>query len=190
MIRQATCETDGWDVSITSEIQRDYQRWLADLESAKQFLDISEVQLQVFADAFELAFSAVVYACFIGDSESLLTALIMFKSRITPRRKLTIPRLELQATVLAVRLSQTAAQIMGVDSSRVTYWTDWLTVLNWLKMDSQRLKSFVAHRVAEITTDSELRQWRHVPGRLPEELRPTLPTSAYADSAEPEVKAE
>ncbi|KFD48888.1 hypothetical protein M514_10251 [Trichuris suis] len=89
----------------------------------------------------------------------------MSKSCVAPRRVLTIPRLGLQAAVLAVRLSHTAADVMSIDSSGTTYWTDSMSVLKWLKIDSRKLKPFVAHRLSEILANSEVSQWRHVPGK-------------------------
>ncbi|KHJ40299.1 Pao retrotransposon peptidase [Trichuris suis] len=174
MMRQATCESAGWDTVISEDIQCDYQRWLADLQSIRtlsipRWLGFTSLDkgagLHVFSDASDLAFGAVVYIRFQKKDGSPSTSLVMSKSRVAPRRVLTIPRLELQAAVLAVRLGHTAADVMSIDSSGTTYWTDSMTVLKRLKIDTRKLKPFVAHRVSEILANSEVSQWRHVPGK-------------------------
>ncbi|KHJ39905.1 Pao retrotransposon peptidase [Trichuris suis] len=191
MMRQATCESAGWDTVISEDIQCDYQRWLADLQSIRtlsipRWLGFTSLNkgagLHVFSDASDLAFGAVVCIRFQKKDGSPSTSLAMSKSRVALRRVLTIPRLELQAAVLAVRLGHTAADVMSIDSSGTTYWTDSMTVLKRLKIDTRKLKPFVAHRVSEVLANSEVSQWRHVPGKwnLADDVSRRVPASLLA----------
>lgn len=61
------------------------------------------MQLHLFADASEQAFAAVCYWCVVHDGRCEL-AFIAGKTKYAPLKTLSIPRLELQAAVLAVRL--------------------------------------------------------------------------------------
>ena len=74
-----------------------------------------------------------------------------------------IPRLELQATVMAVRMSQTIQKELDVMPSQITYWTDSTIVLSYIKSQGTRFHTFVANRVAEIKEASDPETWRHVP---------------------------
>ena len=47
--------------------------------------------------------------------------------------------------------------------SRIVYWTDSTIVLHWIKFLPQTLKIVDANRVAEIQTEANIANWRHVP---------------------------
>ena len=67
---------------------------------------VQSIQLHMFSDASELAFSAVAYLR-IKDGKrdgKISCLLIASKSRVAPLKQLTMPRLELQGAVLSARL--------------------------------------------------------------------------------------
>ena len=79
-------------------------------------------------------------------------------------RHLSIPRLELQAAVMAVRLKE---QIVKEHESKVlncSFWTDFTTVLQWIHSSHRKQQVFVANRVAEILDTTNVSQWNHVSG--------------------------
>ena len=61
-------------------------------------------QIHHFADASNYAFGVVSYVCFTNVNQDVHFALILSKSRVSPPKKATIPRLELTAAILTVRL--------------------------------------------------------------------------------------
>ena len=123
-------------------------------------------QIYIFADALEVAFGAATYWRFETQDHSYHCSFIFGKTRLAPIKPLTIPRLELQAAVMAVRMSQTIQKELDVMPSQITYWTDSTTVLSYIKTQGARFHTFVANRVAEIKEVSDPETWRHVPGRL------------------------
>ena len=82
-----------------------------------------------------------------------------YASRI---KAVSIPRLELMAAVLGVRLAETVSEKLEIPLSQHTVWTDSMKVIYWIQGHSRRLKSFVANQVAEIQRKSRPTQWRHV----------------------------
>ena len=79
-------------------------------------------------------------------------------------RHLSIPRLELQATVMAVRLEE---QIVKEQESKIqscNFWTDSTIVLQWIQSSHRKQQVFVANRVAEILDTTNVSQWNHVSG--------------------------
>ena len=79
-------------------------------------------------------------------------------------RHLSIPRLELQAAVMAVRLKE---QIVKEHESKIhssNFWTDSNTVLQWSHSSHRKQQVFVANRVAEILDTINVSQWNHVSG--------------------------
>ncbi|XP_028160123.1 vacuolar protein sorting-associated protein 13D-like [Ostrinia furnacalis] len=70
-------------------------------------LDQSELELHVFADASELAYASVAYWRILDSNGKVKLSFIAAKSRVTPLRPVSMPRLELQGALLAARLAAT-----------------------------------------------------------------------------------
>ena len=87
----------------------------------------------------------------------------MGRSKIAAVKQQSIPRLELDAAVLGVRLSEFIQSSLRILLSSVTFWTDSTTVLAWMKSDSKQ-KTYVSHRIKEILEKTKSQQWHHVPG--------------------------
>ena len=60
-------------------------------------------EIHVFCNASEVGYGACAYLC-VGNDEQVNVSLLLGKSRIAPDKKQTIPRLELQTAVVAVRI--------------------------------------------------------------------------------------
>ena len=93
-------------------------------------------------------------------------AFVMSKTRVAPLRQLSIPHLELQAALLAVRLADTVKRELTLCISKTVFWSDSKTVLLYFANESRRFHTFVANRVAEIQDSTCPAQWMFVPGRL------------------------
>jgi hypothetical protein len=65
---------------------------------------------------------------------------------------MTIPRLELQAAVLAVKVDEIARCELDVSLMESVFWTDSTTVLQYIANAGKRFQTFVANRVAVITS--------------------------------------
>ena len=90
----------------------------------------------------------------------------MGKTRNAPIREWTIPRLELQAAVLAPRLSNIILKELDLHLDETFFWSDAKTSLQYIKNESRRLQTFVANRVAEIHETSFPEQRHHIPGAI------------------------
>ena len=91
-------------------------------------------------------------------------AFVFGKARVSPMKMLSIPKLELQAALLASRLKDDIEKALTLSVSKVFMWTDSTTVLQWLNSTS-KLPVFVANRVAEILESTSVDQWFHVLSR-------------------------
>ena len=71
------------------------------------------------------------------------------KARVAPMKAVTIPKLEVHATLSAGRLKDEIQQALTVPVERTFMWTDSTTVLQWLhSIDKKPI--FVTNRVAEL----------------------------------------
>ena len=95
-----------------------------------------------------------------------MASLVLGKSRVTPSKVVTIPRLELTAAVLACNLAATAKEELEFNIDRTVFWTDSTIVLAYIRNTTKRFKVFVGNRIATIHEQSEPKQWRHVPTKI------------------------
>ena len=88
-------------------------------------------------------------------------AFVLGKARVAPMKVMTIPKLELQAALLASRLKQDVCRAFTVHVIKVLMWTDSTNVLQWLNSTSKQ-PIFVANRVCEILEHTSVDEWNHV----------------------------
>ena len=119
--------------------------------------------LCIFADASECAFGTCAYFRWRKQDGTFEVRFVAAKSRVAPLKKLSIPRLELQAALLASRLSKTIQEESRLEFEEIIYFTDSKIVLAWIQSTSRVYKQFVSSRVGEIQRNSDPKQWRHIP---------------------------
>ena len=126
----------------------------------------TSVQLHYFSDASNHGYAAVSYLRLADDQGRVYCAFVMGKTRNTPLKQWSVPRLELQAAVVSTRLHVLIHDELDLPVQRATLWTDSLTVLQYITNEKRRFKPFIANRVNEIHDASAPEQWRHVPTSL------------------------
>ncbi len=89
-------------------------------------------------------------------------AFILARSRVAPRKCLSVPRLELSAALTGAQLAKVIQTELSLNLHTVTLWSDSTTVLNWLTSESCRYKVFVGTRIAEIQTLTDTAEWRYI----------------------------
>ena len=65
-------------------------------------------------------------------------------------RPISIPRLELQAATLSVKIYRVLMHELTYEISKVTFWSNSQTTMQYIKNDTKRFQTYVANRVAEI----------------------------------------
>ena len=81
---------------------------------------------------------------------------------VAPLVPVTVPRLELMAAVTGLRLTQVIIRVLEIPMSTVTFYSDSLDVLWWIRGKGKDFRAFVANRVGEIQMYSDPQQWQHV----------------------------
>lgn len=123
-------------------------------------------ELCIFADASREAFGTCAYLRWQTTKQEYDVRFIAAKSRVAPLKELTIPRLELQAAVLAARLYKTIQEECRIQFERVIFFTDSTIVYSWIRSQARGFKPFVSVRIGEIQSISDPCQWRHIPGEF------------------------
>ncbi len=171
---QAECRTGkDWDSDLEDGNLKLWLKWLEGLPTLEQFrlprclyppefgVPVS-AQLHHFGDASQLAYGAVSYVRLTNAEGDSHCALLYAKSRLAPIKTMTIPRLELSAAVVAVKMDSMLRKELRLPLSESVFWTDSSTVLQYIKNETARFHTFVANRVAIIHDGSKTSQWRYV----------------------------
>ena len=90
----------------------------------------------------------------------------MGKSRVAPKKYVTIPHLELVAAVLSVKILALIRRELDTEWKNETFWTDSKVVLGYINNNTKKFKIFVANRIQQIHEGSNVSQWRYVPSKM------------------------
>ena len=115
MLQELCKKKIGWDEEIVGEELSRWEHWLADLPRLSEinvkrcykpasFEEVNQVQLHHFSDASQYAYGAASYLRLVDADGNVHCSLVIGKSRLAPLKAITIPRLELSAAVVSVKL--------------------------------------------------------------------------------------
>ena len=110
----------------------------------------STTELHLFADASKVAYGAAccIKLKYVDDTVKII--FLLGKSRLSPIKLVTIPRLELCAAVLAAKIYEVISSELEYDVTRTYFWSDSMTVLGYIRNTTARYKTFVANWIATI----------------------------------------
>ena len=123
-----------WDEEIPLNLKNCWLKWLQTLKNTEKvklprwygfsIKSIKNIELHVFADASSCAYRTVAYFCFIQE-HNVKCMFIASKWRLIPSsQKISIPRLELQVTVIVTRLKNTIVKEIPIEKGITFLWTD------------------------------------------------------------------
>ncbi|XP_076835210.1 uncharacterized protein LOC143481160 [Brachyhypopomus gauderio] len=163
----------SWDDEIPEDIANRWFAWLSDLSrfasfsvkrciKPKGFGPVASAQLHHFSDASEKGYGVVSYIRIKNSHSQVCCSFLLVKSRVTPLKPVTVPRLELTAATIAVKMDKLMKRELRMDLKESVLWTDSTTVLRYIHNDGTRFKTFVANRVSVIRENTRPAQWRYV----------------------------
>ena len=126
-----------WENEVEPSEEEEFLRWkeqlpmLAEKSIDRRYFnrERDKTELHVFADASEDTMCAVAYLCSQTTEDSADLAFVIGKCRVAPMRHLSIPLLELQAAVMAVRLKEQIVKEHEMKINSCSLWSDSTTVL-------------------------------------------------------------
>lgn len=164
-----------WDDVPSSDIQSQWNQYkselpcLSSLEIPRHIIHCKVLSCQVhgFCDASERGYAAVVYLRFQEIDGNFSVFLVSAKSKVSPLKLISIPRLELCAAVLLADLIAFVSSTYKdrVKIEQIFAWSDSTVVLNWIRSPPYRWKTFVGNRVSLIHNKTNPSNWYHVAGK-------------------------
>ena len=167
----------SWDEPIPAQEAHQWRQWFSEFPDLSQinaprcFKDasrgpeLSTTSVHVFTDASEHAVAACCYVRVEYPDGHVRVTLAFAKAKPAPTKKVTIPKLELRGAVLGIRVGSVVGEAMGVPISQMTFWTDSMNVVHWVRAHAKRFKTDVANRISMIQEQTAGDQWQHVPGK-------------------------
>ena len=163
----------GWDDPLPDRLRPRWEQWKEDLVHLEKvsikrcyapprFGNIVKTELHHFSDASINGYGQCTYMRLINENGDIHCALVMGKSRVSPTKVTTIPRLELTAAVVSVSVSRMLRAELGCAEVEEFFWTDSMVVLGYINNQARRFHTFVANRVQKIHLNTNPKQWRYV----------------------------
>ena len=110
-ILQDLCKTQAaWDETVPDSVRVRWEKWRGELHELAElkirrcykpdnFGEVKSVELHSFSDASVNGYGQCSYLRMVNNRDEVHCALVMAKSRVTPLKPVTVPRLELTAVV-------------------------------------------------------------------------------------------
>ncbi|XP_068240242.1 uncharacterized protein [Palaemon carinicauda] len=163
----------AWDMELDSDTTDRIEAWTKKLSQTSRISvprnlkvipweSATLVQLHLFSDASIVALGVVAYLWVSYLWGNVSCRFIVGNAWVAPLKHVSVPRLELSAAVLAVRLGGTILAIIDFRVDGVYYWTDSTSFLQYIRNDQARYETFVVNRVSMIKEGSDQKKWRYV----------------------------
>lgn len=164
----------GWDDTLPKELHSKWSKFYASLAGLDALIiprlvivPKSNYEIHGFCDASQHAFGACIYLRSCMPDGHACARLYTSRSRVTPMKATTIPRLELCGALL---LAELVTKVQGelaklniiLHQDNVHLWTDSTIVIAWIST-LVPLQVFVSNRVARINELTAHVQWHHTP---------------------------
>ena len=142
-----------WDQKLPAQLAKGALAWFKELpdlsgvkipRSLKKPEQVTDSQLHVFTDALQEAYGAVPYLRHECQSGNTTVRFVMSKAKVTPLQSVSVPRLELTAAIVGLRVAESVGQTTGLPKEKWTFWCDSLDVLHWVRGYSRQFKPFIS----------------------------------------------
>ena len=160
----------SWDDELPEDTRDKFLEWHSGLPLIVQLTiprcyfteAVDQIELHMIDDSSQDVFCAVGFLhARLSIWHKNQISFICGKARVALMKALSIPKLEIQAALVATRLKDDTLTALFVYINHVFMWTVSNTILQCLK-SNENLPIFVANRVGEILESITFDEWHHV----------------------------
>lgn len=87
---------------------------------------------------------------------------MMGRARVAPLININIPRMELTAAMLSVKVDKMLRAELLLLLENSVFWTDSQAVINYIANEHTRFHTFISNRVSTIRNNTNVSQWKYV----------------------------
>ena len=161
-----------WDNELSPTTVSQWQRRKEDGQSLENF-DISrcimpatatkvKVEIHTFCNAFWYTYGTTSYLLVKNVYGQVHCSLLMAKSRLSPIKPTSIPRLELVGAVFATKLYNIYMKEITLPIERSMFWCKSTIVLAYIKSTNKRCTVFISDRLGTIWATSQPDLWNYM----------------------------
>ena len=165
-----------WDEILNDELKNEWLNFVKNILALSNLKiprclfynrKVKKIELHGYCDASLKAYGCCLYLRVIYENETVSCNLICSKSRVSPVRTVSLPRLELCACVLLARITHRMLEIFknSFKIDAINLWTDSQISLAWLQSHPSRWNIFVSNRVSIIQECTANCTWRYIPSK-------------------------
>ena len=156
-ILQELCRNNcGWDDPVPDEIQTRWLKWKSELEELQSFATprcykpvdfgkVAKAEIHHFSDASFKGCGQCSYLRLVNEDGQIHCSFVIGKARVIPLKSVTVPRLELTAAVLSLRISEQLKRELDIEITDEVFRTDSRVVLDYIANSVRRFHVFVAN---------------------------------------------
>ena len=126
IIQELCKDSFQWDHPIPENIKQQWLKWKSNLGKLnsikiarcfkpKNFGNVKGYSLHHFSDASDIGYGQASYLRMVNEDGKVYCCLLIGKSCVTPLKFVSVPRLELTAAVLSVKISQQLKQELHIE---------------------------------------------------------------------------
>ena len=163
-----------WDEIVQQDVQSDWAKWVEQMNQLESlpvssciqpagFGEIKSVTLHHFCYASENGYGQCSYIRLVENDNRVHCSLLLEKSRVVPKKFISVPRLELTAAALSLKMACLLQSKLDINCVNEVFWTDNKVVLGNITNTVKRFKTFVTNRFQQIKEKTDVQQWYYVP---------------------------
>ncbi len=189
IVGETSQKVTGWDDDLPTGTNEEFPKVVSHLGELRAITFpkpkeevVGKPMLLIFGDGSTSASCALAYLRWQMADGTVQCRLLAGKTRVAPKCKISIPRMELMGALLAVRLARKIQDSLQMELEAVRYFTDSAFVLGMILRESATYQEFVDTRVSEIRTKSDPEtEWFWIPGEMNVADMGTRPTVVPKD---------
>ena len=173
ILQKMTASSISWHQIMPEQEAKQWGDWREDvlllndlnIQRCYRSRDLGKVvgtTLHCFSDASFTGYGVACYLRMVDAVGRVEVSLVMGKARVSPLKPTTVPRLELTAATVSVKLAALLVEELKIPELETYYWIDNKIVLGYICNQRRRFRVFVANRVQVIEEHTHGQNWRYV----------------------------
>ena len=151
--------------TITKNIAEEHETFwkkltqIKNTKTPRNYLNLFPTELQRYLRwCFTWRTNSIAYFCATDQDDTSNVSFVVGKRRVSPKKRLSLPLLELLAAVIATRSTDNTLETHTKSWARST-WSDSSTVIAWFSYEN-KWPIFVFNRISNIFDTTTSNKWR------------------------------